>query len=84
MTALEPELTAFDKRVLAALPVWGDTWPEMVTAWVVAERVGDDDVKLIRQVLDGLVRFGYATSEGLGRWKRWAAWQERVLPEAAA
>jgi hypothetical protein len=67
--ALEPELTAFDKRVLGAL----EPWPrdadavgrvKWLSAWQVAERINEDDVALVRRTLNGLVRFRHAITGG--------------------
>jgi hypothetical protein len=61
--ALEPELTAFDKRVLGALAdaVGRVKW---LSAWQVAERIHEDNVALVRRTVNGLVRFGYAIGGG--------------------
>jgi hypothetical protein len=69
-TALEPALSAYDKRVLAALDEWtmgraADL--DWRTAWAVAERVQDDDVAGVRRILDGLERFGYVARRGWGK-----------------
>ncbi len=56
---LEPQLTAWDTRVLAALapiPALDDPQPrqEWRSEWTVAEAVGEDDVAYVRSTLRGL------------------------------
>jgi hypothetical protein len=80
-TALEPELTGFDRRVLKALDQWTsdrrvfgpDAEPlEYRTAWQIAERLREFDVATVVRVLNGLERFQYVTTNG--RWDHRKAW----------
>lgn len=74
--ALEPNLTAFDKRVLRALAPWPATYDdpmELKNAWQVAEKLREYDVATVRGTLRGLERFHYAWSTGWGHGQRWIA-----------
>lgn len=88
---LEPELTAFDRRVLAALDQWTrgrdlrDEPLDWRNAWQVGEAVREDDVAMVRRTLDGLGRFRYATDNGWDQRRSFVAvaWRrEPALPPA--
>jgi len=66
---LEPALTKWDKRVLAALDEWSEHHDysrplDWRTVWNVAERLREYDVVLVRRTLDGLERLGYVMANG--------------------
>jgi hypothetical protein len=65
---LEPKLTDWDRRVLAAVAPWPG-WQELNHAersstWQVAERVREEDVKYVRETLAGLERCWLVVSNG--------------------
>jgi hypothetical protein len=66
--ALAPELTAWDRKVLAALPSLGPLSGARkrfyVSPWVVAQMVDEDDVKYVRSTLAGLSRRHLVYSTG--------------------
>lgn len=74
-TALEPKLTDWDRRVLAAVapwPGWGNLkGSERSSAWQVAEAVREEDVKYVRETLLGLERHWLVVSN--------SAWQTHKL-----
>lgn len=81
---LEPVLTAFDKRVLAALNEWEDgprPAPLVFSnAWQVAERVREYDVGAVRDTLRGLTHLGYALSRKFDYRQEWiASWRAREV-----
>lgn len=75
--ALEPKLTAFDRRVLEALDEcdWSmprSSWDhEWRSPWQVAERLRHDDVAEVRRILRGLGALGYTVSTGWGHRQVW-------------
>lgn len=93
---LEPQLTKFDQRVLAALDWWtvGETKLRELrwrNAWQVAEALREYDVKQIRETLDGLVHVGRAMhSRHWDHRRTWVAIPKRpnddapLLPEGHA
>lgn len=79
-SVLEPTLTKFDKRVLAALdpePDYGQpdarVQRDFRDAWEIARRMREDDVALVRRTLRGLERFGYCWSRKWGWGQTWVA-----------
>jgi hypothetical protein len=83
---LEPQLTRFDVRVLGALAEWPKDLAgtliegriEFRSAWVVAERVREYDVRLVRDTLRGLVHLGYAENRRWGEREEWIkSWRWR-------
>jgi hypothetical protein len=81
VSALEPSLTAYDRRVLLAVPEGGDVERRLRedgpsrTVWQVAEALNTVEVAGLAQVLRGLERFGYVTSSKRHRGGRTVWWR---------
>lgn len=89
---LEPALTRFDRRVLAALDpepdlrLRGNDRPrqQLRDAWDIARSLGTDDVGDVRRVLRGLSHLGYAWSVGWGAKQRWGqSWRATEEPKGS-
>lgn len=86
---LDPTLTKFDQRVLAALDQWTtdrstpDTPLDWRNVWQVSERLREYDVAMVRRVLDGLVQLGYATAGGWDHRRVWVAtpWRREIAED---
>lgn len=88
--ALEPTLTADDKAILRALPDVHDLEAQAVDIWEIGRRLNRTDLREVRQVLDGLDRFGYVARFSFrvstGRadgWLRTQRAQDLLNPPAA-
>jgi hypothetical protein len=85
-TVLEPKLTKWDQRVLAALGEWPKGWSfglaplPWMSAWAVAEKVREDNVTTVRQTLNALMDFGYADVCGHGHQRLWIRLPDRRKP----
>jgi hypothetical protein len=84
---LEPKLTRYDERVLSRL----DQWTELrdhrdeplrwMDAWDVGRLLGVYNLDELRNVLDGLERFGYVAATGWGTKRKWVAapWKREAM-----
>lgn len=84
--AFEPELTKFDRRVLAALDPepdyskFGYRQREFRDAWEIGRLMREDDVLMVRRTLRGLEQLGYSWSRGWGYKQTWVAtWRAREV-----
>jgi hypothetical protein len=93
--ALAPALTNWDLRVLAATPPEPEPWTREcirateVSAWQIAEALHEEDVKMVRETLNGLAirhlvyRWGGGWQLHRHRWTRTRQGTDYLSKEAA-
>lgn len=85
-TALAPDLTPYDQRVLAALDQWHSVddrppstldWRDL---WDIARTLREHDLTILRGTLDGLAHLGHALARGHDHNREWIAtpWRQET------
>jgi hypothetical protein len=88
VSALEPKLTAFDRRVLAVVSPHGEDKRrerkvgEAVSIWEIAEALDTLDLHELQCILNGFCHLGYAQSSMSVSRKRIVWWRTRRGDEA--
>jgi hypothetical protein len=88
VSALEPQLTRYDLKVLRLVPEHGPepVFPrtEHVTVWQLAEALDTDDVQELRRILGSLEQLGYVWKGDSRSKRRPVYWRTPKGDEAAA